>query len=770
MMPLARGALSAALVLGICGFGIVPASADDTVNIPDEALHACIAAELAAEKLPPEFSTTNLAQVRTLSCFDKNLGQIKNLTGLDHLVAVERFDAFGTTVSDLGPLSGLARLSLVEILSSESYSLAPLTTLPSLTRAAVSVGPTTDTAPIAQLTHLQQLHLDVRGMARSPDVDLPPGVKELDVAADLQLTGLGKVTGGTGVTRVVVMAPKLTSLDGLEGLTSATYLYAGYSNLTDVSALAGMSSLDELTLNANPSLGNLVGIEGLASLRTLDLSADKLSNLDDLAGLTGLETLKLDQNAISDLSPLTSLSRLRTLSLWQNRVTDLAPLAMLPALTSLQVSGNLLSDLGPDGTFHRLTYLAAFDNRITSLAGLARARLTAADLRWNQISDVGPLRDIAPGAQIQLGWNRVRDFSPLPDGVRPARSEQDLGRLPDAAVGKPLDLGVRDTDGTRMCPTFSRPATCANGVVTYSASGTYQGSVTFGTGAQAEPSIVFSQYVAPDLAFAHTYKPTVGGAPFVGTSVQPRFSPWRPQPDNYTYQWYRNSTPIPGEGAHEFNYAVVAADLGRRLSVCVTGHRDGYAPATRCSGPSAKVLKGWIHDAAKPKVTGNASTEAVLTAVPGAWETGTTLHYQWQKDHRNIKGQTAATYTVRAGDIGRGIRVRVTGTKPACTSTTRYSATVHPKRAKFMVPTPTTTGVAAAGSVLTAEPGVWVPKPSHMSYRWYRDNKAIRGATHRTYLLTETDVGRAVKVKVTGSRSGYTTASANTVPVVPVAA
>lgn len=59
---------------------------------------------------------------------------------------------------------------------------------------------------------------------------------------------------------------------------------------------------------------------------------------------------------------------------------------------------------------------------------------------------------------------------------------------------------------------------------------------------------------------------------------------------------------------------------------------------------------------------------------------------------------------------------------------------------------------------LTLDPGVWGPVPITLTYQWYRGSKAIAGATGRSYLVQGTDAGSKVKVSVTGSSPGYTTA------------
>ncbi|MFT4213169.1 MAG: hypothetical protein QM622_00090 [Microbacterium sp.] len=73
---------------------------------------------------------------------------------------------------------------------------------------------------------------------------------------------------------------------------------------------------------------------------------------------------------------------------------------------------------------------------------------------------------------------------------------------------------------------------------------------------------------------------------------------------------------------------------------------------------------------------------------------------------------------------------------------------------------PTISGKAQVGSSLKAKTGNWSPTPTSLTYQWYRDGVAIKGATSRTYKLVAGDVGSKIKVRVTAKRSGVTTTSA----------
>ncbi|WP_066041711.1 cell wall-binding repeat-containing protein [Herbiconiux solani] len=73
--------------------------------------------------------------------------------------------------------------------------------------------------------------------------------------------------------------------------------------------------------------------------------------------------------------------------------------------------------------------------------------------------------------------------------------------------------------------------------------------------------------------------------------------------------------------------------------------------------------------------------------------------------------------------------------------------------------TPTISGTPRVGSVLTADPGAWGPGEVSLSYQWNAGGQALAGATGSTYLPDQTTVGRPITVTITGSRSGYASAS-----------
>jgi hypothetical protein len=87
---------------------------------------------------------------------------------------------------------------------------------------------------------------------------------------------------------------------------------------------------------------------------------------------------------------------------------------------------------------------------------------------------------------------------------------------------------------------------------------------------------------------------------------------------------------------------------------------------------------------------------------------------------------------------------------------------------------PTISGTAREGATLTANEGVWSgTTPMTFAYQWLRCGRSggsctsIAGATSKTYLLTGSDVGSKIRVRVTATNAaGSGSATSEPTPVV----
>jgi hypothetical protein len=260
--------------------------------------------------------------------------------------------------------------------------------------------------------------------------------------------------------------------------------------------------------------------------------------------------------------------------------------------------------------------------------------------------------------------------------------------------------------------------------------------------------------------------PAINGSVKVGSTLTAAPGLWTPAPVALRYQWKANGATI--AGATAATYKPVAANLGKALTVTVTGSKAWYTASQQTSPATAPVAAGTL-TAPVPTITGTRKVGYALTAVPGTWGPApVTLRYQWYRSGVAIAGATAKTYTLSGADAGKLISVRVTGSQPGYTTVTKGSAaTTGIASGTLVAPTPTITGTKRVGYVLTANPGTWTSGTALRS-QWYRSGVAIPGATARTYRLVAADRYDTIKVRVVGSKVGYTSAtkfSASTVRV-----
>lgn len=266
---------------------------------------------------------------------------------------------------------------------------------------------------------------------------------------------------------------------------------------------------------------------------------------------------------------------------------------------------------------------------------------------------------------------------------------------------------------------------------------------------------------------------TVSGTTRVGYPLQAKPGSWAPDGVRFSYQWKRNGVAIAGATGEK--YVLSATDRKQRVTVTITGALSGYASRSVTSTSTAEIGAGTL-TASVPTISGTATVGRKLTARTGAWKPGTAkLTHQWKRDGKAIARATGATYTLVSADAGKRITVTVTGSLAGYAASAKTSqATAKVLRVFAAAPAPKIKGTVRVGSAVTAQLSSWKPTGAKFSYQWLRNGVAIQGATKAKYTPSSADAGKKLSVKVTGSKSGYQTASkasgAKTVPRVLKAA
>ena len=240
---------------------------------------------------------------------------------------------------------------------------------------------------------------------------------------------------------------------------------------------------------------------------------------------------------------------------------------------------------------------------------------------------------------------------------------------------------------------------------------------------------------------------------------------------SFAYQWLRNGAEISGQQTSR--YVLSASDVGQQITVRVTGTRSGFSSAARESASVRPTTLPQLQAPASVESSGQPEVGKALTALPGKWDTGVQLTYEWFVEGTRIAGATSSTYTPTASDSDRRIRFVVTGSKPGFISSSVRSPDYRVALQKLSpapVPTVSLPTGHLVGQQISATPGTW-DSGTVLEYSWLRNGKSIPGATSRLYTITEEDAGQSLSVRVTGSKPKFERQSAESAPFsVPVLA
>lgn len=208
--------------------------------------------------------------------------------------------------------------------------------------------------------------------AHSHMADLPESV------VDMHLRAL------TGVTDGPIPQAALQGIEGfwlhlagpadfapLAALQSLRWLavesVAGFDVAGLAAALRAVPTLTDLSITA--PIGDIRGVEALEGLLRLELTRTQVTDVSAVAALTHLDDLSITDGPLADLTPLSGL-RLGRLFVHRTRVADLTPLAGMRTLQVLGLAGCPVTDLSVAGTLPLLHHVSLRGSGVTDLGGL----------------------------------------------------------------------------------------------------------------------------------------------------------------------------------------------------------------------------------------------------------------------------------------------------------------------------------------------------------------------------------------------------------------
>ena len=256
---------------------------------------------------------------------------------------------------------------------------------------------------------------------------------------------------------------------------------------------------------------------------------------------------------------------------------------------------------------------------------------------------------------------------------------------------------------------------------------------------------------------------------------------------SYSYQWVRNDgvsdTEI--EDATDSAYTVTDDDVGKTIKVRVTFTDDADNQESLTSDATGPVIAAPNRQATgKPTIDGTARVGQTLTADTSNISdldgiTNATFFYQWRAGGLTISGATRSTYTLTANEQGKTVTVRVRFVDDRNNIESRASDATEEVAAapnRDATGAPTITGMPQVGQTLTADTSNIADQDglSNVSYgyRWIAGGSDIDGANGSTYTLSEDDVGKTIRVRVSftddsGNRESLTSSATAVVAAAP---
>ena len=275
-------------------------------------------------------------------------------------------------------------------------------------------------------------------------------------------------------------------------------------------------------------------------------------------------------------------------------------------------------------------------------------------------------------------------------------------------------------------------------------------------GEQSEPVRISADGVVQAGSFVPG-EPSISGSGKVGEQLTASSSEWTPAAA-LTYEWSVDGAPV----ATGTTYTPVVADLGKSVTVAVSGSAEGYETATVTSSPVVVGEGSFV--AGSVAISGTVQVGKTVTASTSSWPADSTRAYQWYVGSTAISGATSSNYTISADKAGKALKVTVTASKDGYTPVTATSAAKTVAKGVFAAPTPKISGTVRIGGTVKASRGTWTPSPSSVTYVWKVNG--VRVKTGSSYTIPSKHWAKKLTLSVTGSRSGYTTKTVTSSAVV----
>ena len=274
--------------------------------------------------------------------------------------------------------------------------------------------------------------------------------------------------------------------------------------------------------------------------------------------------------------------------------------------------------------------------------------------------------------------------------------------------------------------------------------------------------------------------PVVSGVALQGQTLTASNGSWTGSPTSFAYRWRdcdsAGSSCVDIAGATASSYLLQAGDVAHTVRVVVTAtNASGSAAATSAQTVTVAAAGGSWSVGSSIAAGQTLAGQLAWTATVAGITTGQIQSVDFYIDgvlswtehlspyFFNGDGNTLDTTTLANGSHTFTVLATANDGTTATSQTTDTTSNNGVPPANTVLPS--VSGTAQLGQTLTVANGSWSGSPTSFAYRW-RDCDAsgsscvdIAGATGSTYLLVAADVGHTLRVVVTATNAGGSTAA-----------
>ena len=232
----------------------------------------------------------------------------------------------------------------------------------------------------------------------------------------------------------------------------------------------------------------------------------------------------------------------------------------------------------------------------------------------------------------------------------------------------------------------------------------------------------------------------------------------------FRYQWFATiglaTVEFHGETSSTYTLGPLSEGLAIKVKVSFTDDRGHSETLTSAATETVIAADPNSEPTGLPAINGTPQVGETLTADTSPIDdeyglTNATFEYQWIAGGSDIDGATGSSYLLTSSEQGQTIQVRVTFTDDADNAESLTSAATVAVAAKPNAePTglPAINGTPQVGETLTADTSPIDDEDgltnATFEYQWIAGGSDIDGATGSSYLLTSSDQGQTIQVKV----------------------